>query len=78
MFSDILALTAAVDELLIQTRRARTCLWCALQIALYSASISADKGSTEPHNQDTSVFYHALGDWQPAEGEAFNGNHKCM
>lgn len=78
MFSDILALTAAVEELLIQTRRARTCLWCALQIALYSSSISADKGSTEPNNPDTSVFYHSLTDWQPAEAEAFNGSHKCM
>jgi len=46
--SDIVALAAAVTELLSHTRRARTALWCAVQMtsAEYTSGLSLTDGTS--------------------------------
>lgn len=67
---DVLALAAAIRELAASTRKARTALWCALQVALPKTSPSApvkeeavERALQEPYppnasTQETSCLKH--------------------
>jgi len=74
--TDIVALAAAVTELLSHTRRARTALWCAVQMTSAETAAVTDNATRDP-----AVCIHANDNWRCSvpTSEPFDvaAPHKC-